>query len=156
MFINYEDVRTWIKIGFIVLTFATAIVAKIVAGVIGNKRLEYLLNASCVVCIVFVVLRIIAAIVDSNIDIPVGILTTIITYAFNAIPLFILLKLLFNLKQQEMLHTAEGLRINPNYVNKSKLSKSIDDVLDELNFNRGKINEIEQAILQHQSNDTGE
>lgn len=149
MFLDF-DVKTIVRAGLILLSLVAYLIVRQIAHVIGNEYLKDAAKRIGFILLFVLVGRVVAAYLDFKIDGEVGWFTTLLTYFFNGWIVYLLFRILRKLKEEEMieLHKTGGsaVVINPRYVDKRELSRSINNVLIAYKVNQKKTDAVLKSL----------
>lgn len=139
-----DALKALIRIGLIAIAGASALVSRWVFISLGNERVNYLAKRAFLGFLFFAIARAIAALIDTRLDFEIAWFTTLVTYAFNGSILWVLVKLYLKLQEEqfEIHRTGDDPRLNPDWIDRARLSDLLDDVLDEAKILRRKTNKL--------------
>lgn len=143
------DVKTIIRLGLVCISVGYAIMARLISDEIGNRTLKNLAFRTTVFFIAMFMMSVIGAWFDYALGYEIGIFTTVVEYAFRGYVLYVMVKIYLKLKepQVEISISSGDFVVNPEYVDKTRISSSLDTMFNELRVNIDRTEKIEQALI---------
>lgn len=149
---NDFDPRTFVRIGLIVIAFISAFFIRLISGRIGSSAFKNLINRCFLFFIIIVVARIISTVIDAQLDLQLGIASSIVSYAYNLYVMYLIIRYWYDLKYQKSHIDRNGLLMdNPRFIDTTTASPKLDEALRLLRLGDQKIENLKRGLENHKT-----
>lgn len=145
--VDKEATTTLIRFLVSGLLIICAVICRIIAFIVRNKRLEYIANYLFLIFTGFAILRIVAAFLDSYWDFSVGLFSNIVNFGFYLYWIYLLSYALYRLTRKPVdIHQIGAEEKNAQIINNSELSELFDEVFDTIGFQKKETAKIKKNL----------